>query len=150
MPAATHVEKEGTFTQTQRLLQWRHKAVEPPGDARSDLWFYFHLGRILRERLADSTDPRDRPLLDLTWDYPTHGRDGRPERRGGAAGDQRRRARRQGAVEPTWSMKDDGSTDRRLLDLQRRLRRRGQPGRPPQARPGAGRGRAPSGAGRGR
>ena len=73
LPAATHVEKEGTFTQTQRLLQWRHKAVEPPNDARSDLWFYFHLGRKLKERLAGSTDPRDRPILDLTWDYPTHG-----------------------------------------------------------------------------
>jgi formate dehydrogenase major subunit len=73
MPAATHVEKEGTFTQTQRLLQWRHKAVEPPADCRSDLWFYFHLGRIIRQKLAGSTDPRDRPLLDLTWDYPTHG-----------------------------------------------------------------------------
>ena len=45
MPAASHVEKEGTFTQTQRMLQWRDKAVEPPGDARSDLWFYYHLGR---------------------------------------------------------------------------------------------------------
>jgi formate dehydrogenase major subunit len=78
MPAATHAEKEGTFTQTQRLLQWRHKAVEPPNDARSDLWFYFHLGRILRERLADSTDPRDRPLLELTWDYPTHGPEEEP------------------------------------------------------------------------
>ena len=32
-PAASHVEKEGTFTQTQRMLQWREKAVEPPGDA---------------------------------------------------------------------------------------------------------------------
>jgi formate dehydrogenase major subunit len=73
MPAATHAEKDGTFTQTQRVLQWRHKAVEPPGDARSDLWFYYHLGRILRERLKDSTDPRDRPLLDLTWDYPLEG-----------------------------------------------------------------------------
>jgi formate dehydrogenase major subunit len=73
LPAASHVEKEGTFTQTQRMLQWRHKAVEPPKDARSDLWFYFHLGRILRQKLAGSTDPRDRPLLELTWDYPTHG-----------------------------------------------------------------------------
>jgi formate dehydrogenase major subunit len=73
MPAATHAEKDGTFTQTQRVLQWRHKAVEPPGDARSDLWFYYHLGRILRERLKDSTDPRDRPLLELTWDYPLEG-----------------------------------------------------------------------------
>lgn len=73
LPAATHVEKDGTFTNTQRLLQWHHKAVEPPDDARSDLWFYFHLGRRIREKLAGSTDPRDRPLLDLTWDYPTEG-----------------------------------------------------------------------------
>src|SRR4029453_4009824 len=28
MPAATHIEKEGTFTQTQRLLQWRDKAPQ--------------------------------------------------------------------------------------------------------------------------
>ena len=69
-PAAAHTEKDGTFTQTQRLLQWHHKAVEPPGDCRSELHFFFHLGRKLRERLAASTEKRDRPLLDLTWDYP--------------------------------------------------------------------------------
>jgi formate dehydrogenase major subunit len=73
LPAAAHTEKDGSFTNTQRLLQWHHKAVEPGGDARSDLWFYYHLGRIIRQRLADSTDPRDRPLLDLTWNYPTEG-----------------------------------------------------------------------------
>jgi len=73
LPAAAHTEKDGTFTNTQRLLQWHHKAVEPPGDCRSDLWFYFHLGGIIRDRLAGSTDERDRPLLDLTWDYPTEG-----------------------------------------------------------------------------
>jgi formate dehydrogenase major subunit len=73
LPAAAHTEKAGSFTNTQRLVQWHHKAIEPPGDARSDLWFYFHLGRIIRERLAGSTDRRDRPILDLTWDYPTEG-----------------------------------------------------------------------------
>jgi formate dehydrogenase major subunit len=73
LPAAAHTEKDGTFTNTQRLLQWHHKAVEPPGDARSDLWFYFHLGRIIRERLKGSRAKRDRPILDLTWDYPTQG-----------------------------------------------------------------------------
>ena len=31
-PAAGHAEKEGAFTNTQRLLQWREKAVDPPGD----------------------------------------------------------------------------------------------------------------------
>src|SRR5699024_5944352 len=43
MPAASHVEKDGSFTSTQRLVQWRDKALEPPGDARSDLWFMHHL-----------------------------------------------------------------------------------------------------------
>jgi formate dehydrogenase major subunit len=71
LPAATHVEKAGSFTQTQRLLQWRHKAVEPPGDCQSELAFFYELGRRIKARLAGSTDERDRPLLDLTWDYPT-------------------------------------------------------------------------------
>ena len=52
LPAAAHTEKDGTFTNTQRLLQWHHKAVEPAGDCRSDLWFAYHLGRIIREKLA--------------------------------------------------------------------------------------------------
>jgi formate dehydrogenase major subunit len=73
LPAASHVEKEGTFTNTQRLLQWREKALDPKGDCRSDLWFMYHLGRRVRERLADSTDPKDRPVLDLAWDYPVEG-----------------------------------------------------------------------------
>ncbi len=68
-PAASHAEKDGTFTQTQRMLQWHHKAVEPPGDCRSELNFFYHLGRKIRERLAASTEARDRPILDLTWDY---------------------------------------------------------------------------------
>jgi formate dehydrogenase major subunit len=70
LPAASHVEKSGSFTQTQRLLQWHHKAVEPPGDCQSDLEFFAQLGKRVRALLKDSTDPRDRPLLDLTWDYP--------------------------------------------------------------------------------
>jgi len=70
-PAAAHVEKDGSFTQTQRMLQWHHKAVAPPGDAQSELDFFYRLGRKIRERLAGSTSERDRPILDLTWDYPT-------------------------------------------------------------------------------
>ena len=71
LPAATHVEKAGSFTQTQRLLQWRHQAVQPPGDCQSELQFFLDLGNRIRTKLAGSTDERDRPLLDLTWDYPT-------------------------------------------------------------------------------
>jgi formate dehydrogenase major subunit len=73
LPAAAHTEKDGSFTNTQRMLQWHHKAVEPPGDARSDLWFFYHLGRRIRAKLAGSADERDRPVLDLTWEYPELG-----------------------------------------------------------------------------
>jgi formate dehydrogenase major subunit len=72
-PAASHVEKEGTFTQTQRMLQWRDKAVEPVGDQRSELWFFYHLGRMLQERLAASTDPRDEPVQKMDWSYEVEG-----------------------------------------------------------------------------
>jgi formate dehydrogenase major subunit len=78
-PAATHTEKDGMFTNTQRLLQYHHKAVEPPGDARSDLWFTFHLGRRLRDLYEGSIDPKDQAILDLKWDYPTQGEHEEPE-----------------------------------------------------------------------
>ncbi|MBR7825568.1 molybdopterin-dependent oxidoreductase [Actinospica sp. MGRD01-02] len=72
-PAAAHTEKSGSFTNTNRMLQWHHAAVEPGGDARSDLWFMYHLGRRIQEKLAGSTNPDDRPVLDLAWDYPVEG-----------------------------------------------------------------------------
>src|SRR6476469_272482 len=72
-PAAAHTEKDGSFTNTNRWLQWHHAAVLPDGDARSDLWFTYHLGRRIREKLAGANDPVDRPVLDLTWDYPVEG-----------------------------------------------------------------------------
>jgi len=78
LPAAAQTEKDGSFTNTQRLLQWHHTAVEPAGDARSDLWFTYHLGLRIRQKLAaaatEETAERDRPVLDLTWDYPVNGR----------------------------------------------------------------------------
>lgn len=71
-PAAGHAEKAGSFTQTQRLLQWREKAVEPPGDARSEAWFIHQLARRLIARARDSDAPRDAPLEALDWWYPEH------------------------------------------------------------------------------
>jgi formate dehydrogenase major subunit len=72
MPAATHTEKDGSFTNTQRLLQWHWQAVEPKEDARSELWFYFHLGRMIKSKLKDSQEERDELVKALQWDYPTH------------------------------------------------------------------------------
>jgi len=66
-PAASHAEKAGTFTNTQRLLQWREKAVDPPGDARSDLQFMIELGRRMKKRAT--LRRRDAGLRALTWSY---------------------------------------------------------------------------------
>ncbi len=37
LPASVWAEKEGTYTSTERRVQWSNKALEPPGEARSDL-----------------------------------------------------------------------------------------------------------------
>lgn len=69
MPAASGIEKSGCLTNTERLLQWHEKAVDPPGDCRSDLWFTWNLGRKLKELYAGSTNDYDQGILNLTWDY---------------------------------------------------------------------------------
>ena len=76
MPAASHIEKEGTFTNTQRLVQWRDKAMDPPGDARSELWFMHHLTKRVKAHYAGSTAKKDWAIVNLHWDYEEHG----PER----------------------------------------------------------------------
>ena len=72
-PAAGHAEKEGTFTNTQRMLQAREKAVDPPGDCRSELWFIHHLAKRLKQRAEASGDPIDEPLRALSWEYSERG-----------------------------------------------------------------------------
>ena len=81
-PAAAAPEKEGSFTNTQRLLQWHDKALDPPDDCRSDAWFVYNLGKKLKELYHGSRKQKDQPLLHLTWDYdydePPHLPDGTP------------------------------------------------------------------------
>ena len=73
------------------------RATAAPSCGSSTTW-----AGIVRERLAGSTLPRDRAMLDLTWDYPLHGERGdEPERRGRAQGDQRVRRRHRRAAART-------------------------------------------------
>jgi formate dehydrogenase major subunit len=68
-PAATITEKEGSFTNTQRLLQWHDKAIDPSGACRSDLWLVYNLGKKLKELYRHSSDPKDQAIQNLTWNY---------------------------------------------------------------------------------
>ena len=78
-PAAGTAEKEGTFTNTQRLLQFREKAIDPPGDARSEAWFIYHLGRRIKEKSKNDSRPRNAGLNALTWDYSVEGQYAEPD-----------------------------------------------------------------------
>jgi formate dehydrogenase major subunit len=69
LPAAAVAEMDGSFTNTQRLVQWHHRAADPPEDARSDIWFTYHLGQRLKKLYAESGAERDRPIKALVWDY---------------------------------------------------------------------------------
>ena len=69
LPSACVPEMEGSFTNTQRLLQYHEKAADPPDDARSNIWFTYHLGRKLKELYKDSTKDRDWAIKNLLWNY---------------------------------------------------------------------------------
>ncbi len=46
--AAAWAESEGTVTNSERRVQRVHRALEPPGEARDDLWIVFEIARRLR------------------------------------------------------------------------------------------------------
>lgn len=78
LPAAGHAEKAGTFTNTQRMMQFHEKAVDPQGDCRSETWFIFHLGRRLKKLAEQHSNARNTGLNALTWNYRTEGRHQEP------------------------------------------------------------------------
>lgn len=68
LPTAFSYEKEGTVANSSRWIQWRWKAVEPPGQAKSDLWIAYEIFKAVRnEYKAGGKFPA--PILDMVWDY---------------------------------------------------------------------------------
>jgi len=47
LPATAWPEKDGTVTNTDRMVQLGRKAIEPPGEARPDLWIINELAKRL-------------------------------------------------------------------------------------------------------
>jgi len=68
-PASQVAEEDGTYTNTQRLLQYHYKAVFAPGDCRADTGFVYQIGKRLKALYANSTLPRDEGFKHLVWDY---------------------------------------------------------------------------------
>ena len=76
LPATAWPEKNGTVTNTDRTVQLGRKAIDPPGDARPDLWIINELARGMGLDW-DYSHPRDvfnemrqcmKSIAGITWD----------------------------------------------------------------------------------
>ncbi|PJX13913.1 periplasmic nitrate reductase subunit alpha [Halomonas sp. 141] len=74
LPAASWVEKEGAFGNSERRTQFFHQLVNAPGEARSDLWQTVALSQRIRvadvwpeELLEAAPEMRDKTLFDLLF-----------------------------------------------------------------------------------
>ena len=59
LPAAFFMEKNGTITNSGGLVQWRNKAVVPPGKALPDGEVVDYVFRRVRDLVHESRDPKD-------------------------------------------------------------------------------------------
>ena len=69
LPAASYLERCGTMTNSQRMIQWRMKGPDPVNMSRPDYWIIDKLWKRIRELYKDSTDPKDNIIKLLTWNY---------------------------------------------------------------------------------
>ncbi len=72
LPAAASYEKEGSVTNSGRWAQWRYKAIDPPGDARDDLWITVHLMDSIRDLYSKQGGPNAEAITRLVWNYGEH------------------------------------------------------------------------------
>ncbi len=70
LPAASPLEKDGSVTNSGRWVQWRNKAVNPPGRAKSDLWI---IDKIFKAVSVIYTEDKNAAFPDsiirCNWDY---------------------------------------------------------------------------------
>jgi formate dehydrogenase major subunit len=69
LPAAPAAEKDGSLTNTMRLIQWHERAVKPPGDVTSDAEFFTSLAKRLQKMYAGSKKQRDQGFLAASFQY---------------------------------------------------------------------------------
>lgn len=69
LPAASSVEKEGSISNSGRWAQWRYKAVNPVGKAKSDLDIMDLLFREIRSLYQKEGGKFPDPILKSNWNY---------------------------------------------------------------------------------
>jgi formate dehydrogenase major subunit len=76
LPCAASFEKEGSLSNSGRWMQWRYKAVNPPGQALPDLDIIHELYLKVRKLYKEKGGTFPEPILNLSWNYGYKGPDG--------------------------------------------------------------------------
>src|ERR1044072_3435769 len=71
LPGAGFAEKDGTFVNSARWLQWKYVAVPPPGSAKVDQEILARLFLKVRELYQKGGGKFPDPILNLSWSYTT-------------------------------------------------------------------------------
>jgi formate dehydrogenase-N alpha subunit len=69
LPAANFAEKDGTFVNSARWIQWKWKAVDPPGDALPDQEIIGRIFMKVRELYEKDGGAFPDPVRSLNWWY---------------------------------------------------------------------------------
>ena len=69
LPGAGFAEKDGTFINSARWLQWKWAAVPPPGNARLDQEILARIFLKVRELYRKEGGKFPDPILNLAWNY---------------------------------------------------------------------------------
>src|SRR6266567_2182136 len=69
LPCAGFAEKDGTFVNSARWLQWKYAAVPPPGDAKLDQEILARIFLKVRELYKQESGKFPDPILHAAWNY---------------------------------------------------------------------------------
>jgi formate dehydrogenase major subunit len=69
LPCAASIEKEGSITNSGRWMQWRYKAVNPPGEAKPDGDIITELFLRVRDLMENEGAVFKEAFTKLTWEY---------------------------------------------------------------------------------
>ena len=71
LPGAGFAEKDGTFVNSARWLQWKYVALPPPGSAKVDQEIVARIFLKVRELYQKEGGKFPDPILNLSWPYTT-------------------------------------------------------------------------------
>ena len=69
LPAAATMEKEGSQSNSGRMIQWKYKAAEAPGDGLPVGEIEIKIMKAVKELYVKEGGPHAEPIVNLYWDY---------------------------------------------------------------------------------